>query len=211
MYKPWIKDLWGKPENALGGAKLMLVGESHYGSHVGDTGDEGLTVRVVQEHIDVARTKLFSKIENLLQHQVDGLNLELPGNRQAFWSSVLFCNYIPVSVGPDFTHRPTNEMWELGKDVFTTLLQEHKPDAVLVLAKGVWDWMPQSDVRPAPKFRLRGSDVEFRQFKYLNGEEICVVPAAYVNHPTGSRGWETSKWLEVPAHLFTQIRRGVRE
>ncbi len=33
MFHPWIGSEWGQPGNALGGVRLLVVGESHYCSH----------------------------------------------------------------------------------------------------------------------------------------------------------------------------------
>lgn len=204
MFQPWLTDSWGRPDNALGGVKLMVLGESHYGEDL----DANFTRWLIERHVGGTPEPLLSKVETLLQPQVPSLNMGSGGDRNALWSSMVFWNFVPVTVGPNRKYRPTSAMWNAGRTEFRRKLEEHQPEAVLVLGKTLWHEMPWSDEQPAPTFNLRGKPEPFRRYRLQAGaDESAYAAAAFVNHPTGSHGWKVSDWLDVSAHLFAEARR----
>lgn len=65
MFIPWKGSYFNSENNLLGGFRLLVLGESHYGGRVGSE-NPGLTQRVVKEHIADGRYPFFSRVLNIV-------------------------------------------------------------------------------------------------------------------------------------------------
>ena len=212
MFEPWRGSDWGRPDNALGGVRLMLLGESHYGdAHEVGAQDPLMTQWVVRHYLNgglASQAKgFFTKVAALLAGSTkaaDGEELD----REAIWSSVMFYNYVPVVVANSPGVRPTPEMWAGGQEPFLKVIEQNEVEAVLVLGKQLWDNMPPSD-EPATTFDFEGSQKWVRRYLFHGRPErgLQRVIATHINHPSGSRGWTGARWLPVVDHLFDEVRR----
>lgn len=134
-FKPWA------PEGAdWAGLRLLIVGESHY--------DEGLKYSPSEQwehtHYVVRRygaeahetTAFFRRIT---QTFIDGASGEPDEDYRAFWRRACFCNYVQEFV-PDTPgkNKVSREMIRSSGPAFHEMLDDLRPDAVLVMSAAIW-------------------------------------------------------------------------
>jgi hypothetical protein len=141
IFEPW-KPLGNDPRFV--GRRLLIVGESHY--------DEGQTY--TQEQIrtfttDIVRTwgaeakghqRFFANIFRTLNEPNADHTSEA---FRSFWHRVFFYNYVQSFVRGGARVRPTAKMFADSADAFHAVLNDVKPEAVLVMGQATWDHMSE--------------------------------------------------------------------
>jgi hypothetical protein len=102
------------------------------------------------------------------------------------WHHVAFYNYIQEFSGGRARIRPKRHMWEAARSPFLAVLEELKPEAVLVVGKLLWENLPN---------RVAVTDGVMSQQGILE-RAGAKVPAAYIKHPA-SRGFSSMAWHSV--------------
>lgn len=128
-FQPWIGERYHEAD--LYGLRILLLGESHYGK--GDE-DSSFTERVVKKWGQDNRHGFFTTIAKFILNQGKGGNLSA-AKRRAFWEKVAFYNYVQEIVGKKARQRPTLDMWKRSENAYYQVLQQLKPDLVVVLGK----------------------------------------------------------------------------
>ena len=130
-----MKDVVFKPyqgskytQNNRFGLRVLVLGESH--NHDGVESSD-FTTGVVKWFTQNKRDAFFTKIAKVL------LGIETNGwlsdtELVEIWDQVAFYNYIQCFV-KTARIRPTDEMWRAAQEPFLSVLDELKPDVVLVL------------------------------------------------------------------------------
>jgi hypothetical protein len=137
-FDPWIgSKYWSE---GLGGVKVLILGESHYG----DVGTESpsFTEEVVREWGQEKRHRFFTVTQKL----VSGVNPDhdvSEESRAAFWEHVAFYNYVQVFPGPEPRIRPTQEMWSAAVSPFLLTFSELQPQVLVVLGKELRSYLPE--------------------------------------------------------------------
>lgn len=119
------------------GARVMVLGESHYGDGIDD--ENGFTQLVIHEHAFKPGFAFFSKLTNVLRGRTDYPTEE---ERVEAWEHIAFYNYVQEFVGGSARIAPTPEMWEASYAPFVEVVRELKPDVILVLGYRLWDNVP---------------------------------------------------------------------
>lgn len=175
MFKPWIGRDYGARTNSVKGHKLLILGESHYTDKSEWVGrfDADDTSGVVQYWAIQNRYRFFTTLSRL----VTGERRETWSDEEnsRFWNSVAFYNFIPVYLPKG--GRPNPAMWAAGTEPFRIVLEEIKPETVIVCGIGLWWWAMNSMPGgiAANPYNCDTSPI---------GSGIGVRIA----HPTGSRG-----------------------
>ena len=140
-----------KYNNSIYGVRVMILGLSHYGDYEDQYPE--FTRDVINENAYSAGNRFFTLLTNLLR-----LSKIAPSDdeRKAAWEHVVFYNYIQDIVGATGRISPTTEMWNAAKRPFLNVVQELKPQLIIVLGTQLWDQLPE-----------------------INGIEWC-----YVKHPS---------------------------
>ena len=170
-FNPWIGPKY--KSEGLDGLKLLMLAESHYGP----IGKEypGLTRLVVRKQGRGARYRLFTATAKLVLGQDHITDAE----RADFWDRVAFANYIQEFVAPAAAPRtpPSPQAWQQAEAPFLMTLQETRPDALLVLGKGVAARLP-----PLPDglavHVVRHPSVAFSRKKWRPGVEAFLEAAS---------------------------------
>lgn len=198
-------------EKGFNGVKLFILGESHYcGEKCEICGKQSnndcsdFTIKVLSryinykkgngEHEDWMRT--FTRFTNvLLEEQVDNETLI------DFWDSVIFYNYVQSSTeGPRIS--PTSQQFKEGKDAFIEVLEEYKPDLILVWGERLWDNLPDIG-RWGNENILDNENGRFYYYKIENKE----IPAYSIYHPsTQYFNYEYSKYLKESIRLVSKLK-----
>ena len=160
LFKPWIGSKF--IDEGLYGLKLLFLGEAHYGKageeHENTTID---TVRYYSRH----KHRYFTTTAKigLLKGAGDYLNAD---SKIDFYERIAFCNLVQEFVAETAGIRPTKEMWESSRQSILPIIEELKPDLVIVLGADLNDHLP----------------------KLPSSVKTCKV-----NHP--SMAFSYSKWL----------------
>lgn len=140
-FDPWIGPLY--KSEGLDGLQLLLLGESHYGEPA--RAERGVTQHVVSVYgVGVGEKKHRNRFMTTTAKLVLGLGKDeylTDEARADFWSRVAFANYIQEFVSETAKPRvgPSPTAWESAREPFLQTLDEIKPDALLVLSKGVYN------------------------------------------------------------------------
>ena len=183
QFGPWVGNSYWR--GFEGGPRLLILGESHYD---GDDSDKSFTQRLTR---DYAEGKLHHRFWTMTMQVVAGRD-KAEIDRMRFWQSVAFYNFIQEIVGSGPRMRPSAEAWRSARRPFEAVLNTLRPQAMLVLGKVLWDYLPNSG-REGPKLRVGESCRESWLYPLPEPSEVL---ATSINHPS-SVGFSRKKWHPV--------------
>ena len=137
-HEPWLGGCYGTGLAKQPNERIAIVGHSHYSD---EQDHDRLTIDTVQSVVDgEKRHAFFTSIARWFGYQ----------NQAAFYSSVMFFNFLPCCVGTkkEKAKDGTPEQIEAGRARFLRLAAQHKPDRVFVFSTKGWRAFPQSDCEP---------------------------------------------------------------
>lgn len=199
MAKPWRGPKWGHNDNALGGLRLLILGESHYhetepvGADVPD-----MTEYVVRNYVSGNQSHAFlSKVERLVMG--DGASWH-PAD---FWDSVVFYNYIPVVAANKSGQRPPEELWHgEAPSLFLDVVKRIEAEAILVCGTTLWRRMVSGLVENESAYSAGGRYWRDREYEVALPYRAVAV---HIPHPSGSRGWNYERCLPAIKHLRSRV------
>lgn len=181
-FEPWIGADY--EENGFQGIRVLLLGESHF---VGE-GDPGPTItqNVVRKYgIEGRSQPFFTKVWKTMSPD-GGDSSE---DREAFWHSVAFYNFIQEPVGEVARQKsPTPEMWQRAVEPFRSVIADLEPQAIVVLGKRLWRHLPQPD-KATTKTVDDDESLTIRVYEEKGHRAL----AGHVTHPAGSISYETAR------------------
>jgi len=192
----------------LNGQKLLVLGESHYCKKgCTDCGNSthtecrNFTKDVFAEYLDYKNgngefdywMKTYTKFSNILfEKKLDIDELE------EFWDSVIFYNYVQ-SATEEMRVSPSEEQFERSLDAFIEVLEEYKPDLIIVWGARLWEMLPDIG-RKGEENVLDNGNGQFYYFKVGDKE----IPAYSIYHPSSSSfSYEHSKYLKEAIRLVS--------
>lgn len=179
-FQPWVgRDYRTSP---LFGARVLVVGESHYGNEAWNYPE--FTIDCVKEQVEGLGTKSFWT--NIALTFLG--RMPTPDDKLAFWNSVAFYNYVQTLVGPEARMRPKREMWPRSEDAFAQVLDELQPEFALLLGYALWDNAPDLDGRAGPE--IAGAAQTGTWLYPLRSGGSCL--AYGIRHP--SSGFNGRQW-----------------
>lgn len=152
FFKPWLGQNYSE---RISDKRVLILGESHYEWSTSGDLQPDLTQICIKEQLDGSWTKAFWT-NIVIAFTGNTPRLE---DKKRFWHSVAFYNYVQESVGFGPRVRPSAEMWKRSEAPFVKVLENLKPDAMIVLGYKLWDNLPP-----------------------LNGEQGPLVPKAPPKH-----------------------------
>jgi hypothetical protein len=181
FFEPWVGPQYRSA--GLDRCRLLILGESHYGSEKWDPPGEFTRAVIKRWAIDGPTGRFFTVTCRLVR----GGEIPSVEQRTSFWNSVAFFNYVQDWVGEQPRDRPKPEQWAKSAEPFRRVLRELQPHAILVLGQDLW-WHVSQAVTPAkPAHAPAGSPLS-----ELPGFEPKPLACA-VNHPS-SAGFQYEKW-----------------
>ncbi|HBC3401587.1 TPA: hypothetical protein KDX79_003445 [Vibrio parahaemolyticus] len=136
VFKPWV----GRNYTTNNfGARILVLGESHYGSPEDEY--EDYTIDVVKMWGQENRLAFFTKIAKTLLNY-DSSDYLNEHERYALWENVSFYNYVQAIVGEEARIRPSSEMWKKSEMAFQEVIQRLEPQIIIVLGKELADNLP---------------------------------------------------------------------
>ena len=188
-FEPWV----GKNYDD-GRVKLLLLGESHYGSDIG----KNETANAVNDYM-AGRTsyRFFSGAVKTAFG---------PGAGRDRLDDVALYNYVQSVLGEPGA-RPAKKMWEEAETPFKTVMEQLMPDEVLCLGAALYshlpgDWDRESRAPGAELFRE--GRLWCKEYHYrINGRDI---PVYGILHPS-SRGFNAAAYHEKLKAYLKQTDR----
>ena len=136
-FLPWVGSNYSK---GFKGVRTLVLGESHYQwAAVGDINTwSTITPELVQEQIDGHYTKAFwTKIAITFLNQRPSRD-----EKEVFWHSVAFYNYVQESAGDGPRQAPSEGSWDLSVSAFQKVIEDLSPDFMLVLGDRLMSRLP---------------------------------------------------------------------
>ena len=194
MARPWIGSDWGKSDNAVGGLRIMILGESHYHDEapVG-TDIPDLTEWVVNSYLEDGRMYPFiSKLEGLV---MTGRQARTPRD---VWNSLVFYNYVPVVAANRARQRPPEELWDgSAPQLFSDVVKRVEAEAILVCGTTLWRRMTKGLGERNDAYEAGGRKWREREYEVALPHRAV---AAHIPHPSGW-GWSYERCTPVIHHL----------
>ena len=184
FFEPWVGQEYGAGSQHL---RLMLLGKSHYGDYIAPDA-RVFTSEVVKRYaVDGPTISYFT----IAYRAATGKPIPGADERQAFWHSVAFYNYVQCYVGTGPRQRPTPSDWATGRLPFAKTIDELAPHCVLVLGRELL-WHVQND---QALVRTRNADVF--TYESPSGKRATV---GGIKHPTG--GFSYARWRPTVEAMF---------
>lgn len=198
MFEPWRGPTYGHSNNALGGMRLIVLGEAHYLDAPIGTSTPSFTKSVVEGYIKGEHShRFFTRVMNIM---LDGTG-SARERRQAFWDSVVFFNYIPFVAANRARQRPLPEMWEgAAPENFRARIREHEAEAVLVCGTELWRKLPVT-TGALRRYPARGRDWDARDYEVAHP---YYAVAAHIPHPSGAPS-SNARCRPVAAYLRQRV------
>ena len=146
QFEPWIgANYW---DGFAGGPRLLILGESHYGD---GPPKRDCTQRYTCQYAQGKWNHLFwtGIMQTVLGHpraeidqgvHING-DLGIVMNRESFWHSVAFYNYIQELL-PGPGQAPPAPAWRAARPAFEVVLEVLEPQALLIVGRRLWDHIP---------------------------------------------------------------------
>ncbi|EJL6763076.1 hypothetical protein NMS83_003770 [Vibrio cholerae] len=138
LFQPWVGNRYWEANRF--GARVLVLGESHYGS--GEEANPNFTKDVVQKLAIEQRHAFFTKISKVLLG-LDSSHWIADEDRGEVWKHIAFYNYVQCFVSDKARVRPNHDMWQDSKEAFMSVIEYLKPDLVLVLGIQLGDVIPR--------------------------------------------------------------------
>ncbi len=146
MFFPWIGKKYKK--GGIFGKKILILGEAHYcetpdncgACRPGERNDcNAMTKKVIENQISDTGKKhaIFTKLAKLFLDK-DSLS---EADKNDFWNSVSYYNYVQTSVSDKARVAPNSEMWSISEMPFNEVMKKLEPDFLLILGFRLWENM----------------------------------------------------------------------
>jgi hypothetical protein len=147
-FRPWIGPAYRNPTPTTRGRRLLVLGESHYsedGALIGQT-PVGFTRDTVAHFPLAGRSqRFFDMLPRTIMDETEGRSW--PDRIGLFWNSVAFFNFVPLIVdgrsadAGGANRTPEDWMFKAGTEVLAPLLDELRPEAVIVCGVRLWGYV----------------------------------------------------------------------
>ena len=156
--------------------KLLVVGESHYCNpdELNNGAHHGFTIQCIEE---ISAEKWRHRFFTAIVQMIEGCQ-RWETDLAKFWESIAFYNFLQECLeGPKAP--VTDQMILKGRDIFPSILENLKPDCVLVLSGRAWDYWIDGWTESAP-LSVDNQDYACRKFARADG---CTTLCTWVYHP----------------------------
>lgn len=180
---------WKPPgDPRFNGIRLLIVGESHY-----DEGEPPPPDQIASFTSDIV-TRWGVKAEGYQRFfgniyasfNADGAHWSSDEFKR-FWNTVFFYNYVQSFVPGEARVRPTTKQFSVSADAFHAVLDDIKPEAIVVVGQTTWDLMSDR----CAELIDRDEDGLGSIYRYEYDGGSCL--AGHTHHPS-SIGYSADYW-----------------
>ena len=212
VFAPWVGADYFQQQT-----KVLFLGESHY-EVAADGTEVGFTTEVIKrqfgEGMDVnqeyERYVLQSKVERMF---CDRQDLTIDGTKE-FWNRYAFYNFVQGAIESS-KHRPTSRQFEDSVLPFCEVLNELKPNLVVILGIATWNNLPNNEslqwnkqdfdrVVPSPSKKVKR---KLELWKGTAMHEKCqhTFWCFYIPHPSSIGFGAARDWADWPRVALEEI------
>lgn len=181
-FEPWIgDDYW---DGGIFEKKILVVGSSHYCkrrnecSNCGVVGDcfdcSDFTTSVVNDYLNHTYWAKWISTYQKFEGALCGYHTD-EDDSYKLWNSIAFYNYLQTAV-PAWNDPGNDEDYELSESAFWEVLEELRPDCIIMWGDRVWDMSPS----------YNGDDV-------YELDDGTPIPVLGIYHPS----WRYFNWSKT--------------
>jgi len=182
FFKPWIGERY--TTKGVYGKRVLVLGESHYFTKP-DKPYEDATIEFIRDQWDGPEPGVDPAFYTKIVKAFLGIPPYTEVSREQkenFWQSVSFWNYIQHGGLKEPRQVPTDEMWATGRNAFHNILRELKPQCCIVLGYRLWINLP-CDGKSGPVV----DDGHWKESWYYSLPDAARVLAYPIYHPSCPR------------------------
>lgn len=184
FYKPWKGDAYRSSS-----PQLLILGESHYGA---GAEDGNATIQLTERYV---RGDMNHAFWTNTMNAVQGKSASIE-QRKTFWQSVAFYNFVQETAGASAGIAPTKPMFDASVESFFSVLDDLKPQAILVLSTRLWNNLPGTGHRSkqGPPLERRNESRKTWIYSHAGGQAL----ATWVPHPSRYFSWQRwHPWIDA--------------
>jgi hypothetical protein len=189
VFKPWKGDNYSTGGIFL--KKILILGEAHRCSDPKDCDgcNPGTDAECREMTKDIIRKQftepfekwaIYTKFARLILGRYD-ITTE---DKSVFWNSVAFYNYVQQSPSSEARVTPTDEMWRISERPFHEVMEELKPDLLIICGDELWNNMPGKAGVDWPEGETLQSDGITEKTWYYTGKTKRAL-SLVIYHPSG--------------------------
>src|SRR5579883_880864 len=201
FFQPWVGERY---EEGFCGRRLLVLGESHYDTwedeihKLGQTFTRGCVEEVLSRE---GGARLWKAVEQALLNEPLSSGWCTRGGEE-LWRQFAFYNFVQTPVSGNANSKPRDEQFNDSHSQFLAVLEELRPERVLVCGTRLWSHMP-----PTPydngynRLYLHG---RVQGYELADGTAVwCLV----LNHPSRAFSWR--RWHPVITAFVENPARAV--
>lgn len=194
-FLPWVGTNYAKGKS---GYKIMALGESHYCANPETEAIPTLTQEIIADLTDVNSPhehykNTYTKFERALQGEV-----VVPADKLQFWNAILFYNFVQQPISGARV-APTSEQFEESEDAFFEVLEQYRPDIILVWGQRLYNHLPQVNEKSKTITFSDGTSSSCLSYQLADGHIVRVLQ---ITHP--SAGFDWCYWHKVIIEFIKQ-------
>lgn len=172
-FLPWVGKNY---EKGINGKKILVLGESHYGSEERTDITNDVVSRFLKYHKGEGEFEFWMNTNTKFAKTFN--NGEMSKEEIVeFWESIVFYNYVQTLMSEP-RQSPTSEQFENSKEAFYEVIEQYQPDLIVVWGLRLWGAMPDQGRWGEPSQVNGGEGLYYYQ---IGDREY---PAMMVYHPS---------------------------
>lgn len=197
FFDPWVGDEY--LSGGIFGKRIMVLGESLYCGGCDNCGknkaEEGegketcwTTKKIIRRILEIDKThqgwhNTFVKFERAV------LNKELSQEeKEGFWNSILYHNYVQVSMNKTRTS-PSRDQFESSEAAFFEVLEEYRPQCIIVWGRRLWRYMPGGDLwKECKQIMIDDWSERCGEYTLKDNTKVSVMS---IYHPSVGFSWDS--------------------
>jgi hypothetical protein len=173
---PWVGECY--ESNELLPYRTLVLGESNYTTQ--ENFNSNLVIACIKDHIGENSDDNFSRFATKTRRVILGRETKI--SAKEFWQNAAFYNFVQYRVGDLSKQRPTQKMWDDSVQAFDELVNNIKPERILVLGQENWkNLLAHIDHQKINDFMA----------KFIIGDNAVI--AGFIVHPSAGGGYFTYK------------------
>jgi len=189
LFHPWIGNDY--ENGGIFKKRILVLGESHYCEDPKEcklclpgliSKCNDFTKKIILDQMNGIgkRHAIYTKLFRVLCDMEDTL-----GNRQIFWNSISYYNFIQQSVSNSARVAPTDEMCEISNQGLFEVVKSLKPNYIIILGERLWSLLPGmagTDWPIGPQINENGNTNRTYFFPDSDRKVLSIV----IYHPSSS-------------------------
>lgn len=187
VFEPWVGKAYAE---GIGGKRVLILGESHYCASASEA-RPSLTQEVIADLLDpTSEHEAYKNTYTKCAKAVAGLALDSAEARACCYGRTAFYNYVQSPISGARV-APTAEEFEASAPAFASVLEELRPQCILVWGKRLYERLPRGG-EALPDLHVSGK--RYRRWCYRLRDN-SPVQCLEMLHP--SAAYSPEEWEAV--------------